>query len=108
MDSSGPCIDERLLRLVRSRTGASEMAIASAFSRSASFRSLCSDLKVCARAYRHWSAGESAEERRRASEYAALLENLGEEVRTVLGSRLLSPQTEEFDTYEMREGDVDT
>ena len=108
MDSSGPCIDERLLRLVRSRTGASEMAIASAFSRSASFRSLCSDLKVCARAYRHWSAGESAEQRRRASEYAALLEDLGEEVRTVLGSRLQSPQTEELETAERGEDNAGT
>lgn len=89
-------IDERLLRLIQSRTGASEIAIIETFSQSPSFRSLCSDLKVCDRVYRDWSAGQTAEARSRASEYALLLADLEEEVRTVLNSRPMRPGDEEL------------
>ena len=98
MDSPGTRVNERLLCLVGSRTGVSRVAIVDAFLRSESFLSLCSDLQVCERAYRDWSAEETAEARSRASEYALLLAGLEEEVLTALGIRPPSPRTEELET----------
>ncbi len=84
MGSSGPAIDAGLLRVLRIRTGAPADAIGRAFESSASFRSLCSDVRACERALRKFEGTGGDEAAERAVEYARLLEELVEEVREAL------------------------
>ena len=84
MDSPGPVIDAGLLRLLRIRTGAPSVTIVSAFESSAAFRSLCADVRACARALRRFEATGGDQAADRAAEYGRLMEALVEEVREVL------------------------
>ena len=55
--------------------------IESEYQRSESFRSLCKDFHVCARALKKWHCSEASTARQRESEYAECLAELEQEIR---------------------------
>lgn len=55
------------------------------FKENDSFRSLCEDYRVCAKALKYWSDSTSEKAPARREEYSALLQELEEEVLIYLG-----------------------
>jgi len=86
MTTPRPAIDAGLLRLVRGRAGGTDESIRSAFESNETFRSLCADLRTCARALARWQRSDSAEAPGRVEEYAGLLEDLTQEIRQLLSA----------------------
>ena len=60
-------------------------AIRALYLQNQSFKTLCSDYEQCAAAIEYWKSCPSEEARRRSEEYRALLSELEEEVRRILG-----------------------
>lgn len=55
------------------------------FKEKESFRSLCEDYRVCAKALKYWNDSTSEKAQARREEYSALLQELEEEVLIYLG-----------------------
>lgn len=81
-DMAGQPIQTRIAR----RFGVEEREVEQALSADASFRTLCRDYVLCARALAHWrdSGGEIATGRE--SEYAAVLDGLTKEIEAQLSA----------------------
>ena len=60
-------------------------AIKTQYLQSDSFKTLCSDFKQCAAAIKYWKRSPDEEATQRSKEYMALLAELEEEVRQILG-----------------------
>lgn len=84
MKTARPSIDARLCELVQSRSGGTVVQIVRAFETREEFRSLCKDLRTCARALEGWSTSEAPEAPDRAAEYAGLMCQLASEIRDLL------------------------
>jgi hypothetical protein len=79
-----PAIDAQLLELVRSRSGGTDAQVVRAFETLEAFRSLCADLRTCARALERWQASDAQEAPDRVVEYAGLMDDLASEIRELL------------------------
>ena len=84
METGGPAIEAGLLELIRIRVDATDAAVRLVFARSASFRSLSRDFRLCVRALEHWKSSDSEKGRQRVEEYSVLLDALVQEMRQMV------------------------